>query len=277
MRIAVVVLSPNPDASSRVKAVLAVSKVLPGLNLMEYQVIEKGIVAQLLNPTYAAVATPKALSDLSIELNNFSQSFERVIFLKGENDPGVVEHSLLHELGHISYQQRYPEKVEQRQNFYQRLRNSLKDSNKISFLMSKVYSIVENDPKARVLLSLESDELYSNRFAYEYNTDKTAYAALAERELQIALKVWGKLDVGKQFDSAFHMVLVDLYMRVIQRTWVDRVPYMYKWMLPYTSGIVDAVDQEDPAKLFSRQILLFNAINRWMDVSEDEIRSAIRG
>jgi hypothetical protein len=37
------------------------------------------------------------------------------------------------------------------------------------------------------------------------------------------------------------------------------------------------VDQEDPSKLFSRQMLLFNAINRWMDVSEEEIRLAVRG
>jgi hypothetical protein len=251
--------------------------VLPGLSGLEYEVVEKGLITHLLNPTYAAVATPKVLSDLSAELGSLSQRFDKVIFIKGENDLGIVEHSLLHELGHISYQLTYPEKVNARQVFYQKLRQAVQKANRLSYLMSKVYSLLESDPRARVLLSLESDELYSNRFAYRHNTDRSAYVTLAERELQIALRAWNKMDIGRQFESAFHMVLVDLYMRVLDRSWVEGIPFMFRWLLPYTSTVVDAVDAEDPAALFTRQVLLFNAINRWIEITEDDIRQAVYG
>jgi hypothetical protein len=269
LRLAVVVVSPNPEAVSRVRAVLAVSKVLPGLELVECDVIDKGFVTHLFTPTYAAVASPHVLSDASSQLNDLSQKYDRVIFLRGDNDSGTVEHSLLHELGHVSYQQRYPEKVRDRQAFYQRVREAVNSNNKLSYLLAKAYTFTESNPKARVLLGLEADELYSNRFAYQYNTDKSAYTNLVNRELQIAVKAWSKLN--GYFDAAFHMVVMDLYTRVTGQSWLDSLPYRLRWMLPYTTKIVDAVDREDHKALFGRQLMLFNALNSWVELTEDEV------
>lgn len=268
MRIAVVVVSPTPEAVSRVKAVVAVSKVLPGLELVDCEVLDKGLITHLFAPTYAAVASPRALSEASSQLSELSR-YDRVIFVRGDNEPGIVEHSLLHELGHVSYQQRFPEKVKERQAFYQKIREAVGSNSKLSYLLSKVYSFVESNPKARVLLGLEADELYSNRFAYQYNTDKAAYSGLVNRELQIAMRVWGRPDGA--FDSAFHMVVIDLYSRVTGQRWVDSLPLRLRWMLPYTTKIVDAVDREDHTALFGRQLMLFNVVNGWLELSEEEL------
>lgn len=268
MKVAVVVVSPNPEAVSRVKAVVAVSKVLPGLELVDCEVIDRGFVTHLFTPTYAAVASARALSEASAQLNELSK-YDRVIFVRGDNEPGIVEHSLLHELGHVSYQQRFPEKVRERQSFYQKVRDAVGSNSKLSYLLSKVYSFTESNPKARVLLALEADELYSNRFAYQYNTDKSAYASLVNRELQIAVRVWGRLDGA--FDSAFHMVVMDLYTRVTGQRWTESLPPRLRWMLPYTTRVVDAVEREDHRALFARQLLLFNAVNGWVELSEEEL------
>ncbi|MEM0271723.1 MAG: hypothetical protein QW514_04160 [Thermoprotei archaeon] len=269
MKLAVVVVSPNPDAVSRVRAVLAVSKVLPGLELVECDVIDRGFVTHLFTPTYAAVASPHVLIDASSQLNDLSHNYEKAIFIRGDNDPGIIEHSLLHELGHVSYQQRFPEKVKQRQAFYQRVRQAVNSNNRLSYLLAKAYTFTESNPKARVLLGLEADELYSNRFAYQFNTDKAAYTNLVNRELQMAVKTWSKGD--GYFDAAFHMVVMDLYTRVTGQNWVDSLPYRLRWMLPYTVKIVDAVDKEDHVTLFGRQLLLLNALNSWVEITEEEL------
>lgn len=277
MNVGVIVLTPSSESLSRVKAVLKVANVLPGLDTSEFSVLESGIISQLMNPVYAAVATPKALGELSAEAAALSKNYDRVIFIKGENEPGIVEHSLLHELGHVSYQSLYPEKMARRQEFYSRLREAMRKSSMIGYVMGKVSSFVESNPKARVLLTMESDEMYANRFAYTHNTDKSAYSVLARRELQIALKFWEKRSAAQDFDAAFHLVLVDLYMRIINEPWQETVPYTYKWLIPYTTSIVDAVDFEDPVRLFSRQLLLFNAVNHWMNLSEKDVLDAVNG
>jgi PAS domain-containing protein len=269
LKLAVVIVSPNPDAVSRVKAVLAVSKVLPGLELVDCEAIDKGFVTHLFTPTYAAVASSRALSDASSQLNDLAEKYDRVIIVRGDNDPGIIEHSLLHELGHVSYYQRYPEKVRERQAFYQKVRDAVNSNSKLSYILAKTYSFTEANPKARVLLGLEADELYSNRFAYQYNTDKLAYTTLVNRELQMAVKTWAKMDGA--FDAAFHMVVMDLYTRVTNQRWIDSLPYRLRWMLPYTTRIVDAVDSEDHKALFGRQIMLFNAVNGWADITEEEL------
>jgi len=268
LRVAVVVVSPNPEAVSRVKAVLAVSKVLPGLELVDFEVVDRGLITHLFTPSYAAVASSRALNEAAAQLGELSK-YDRVIFVRGDNEPGVVEHSLLHELGHVSYQQRFPEKVKERQLFYQKVRDSVGRSSKLSYLLAKVYSYSESNPKAKVLLGLEADELYSNRFAYQNNTDKNVYPNLVQRELQIALKVWSRMN--GDFDSAFHMVVMDLYTRVTGQRWVESLPVRLRWMLPYTSKIVDAVDREDHKTLFGRQLILFNAINGWVEITEEEL------
>ncbi|MEM3670370.1 MAG: hypothetical protein QW767_01310 [Thermoprotei archaeon] len=271
MNIGVIVLSPTSESISRVKAVVSVAHVLPGLEDSQFGVIENGVMPQLLNPVYAAVATPNALSQLAEEATSLSKTYDKIIFIKGENEPAIVEHSVLHELGHVSYQSLFPEKVARRQRFYTDLKERTKRLSKLAYLMGKVYSVIGGNPKARVLLTLESDELYANRFAYTHNTDRSAYSTLARRELQIALKIWEKRSAGQQFEAAFHMVLVDLYMRILNESWYDFVPYSYKWLLPYTTSVVDAVDAENPEKLFARVLLLFNAVHNWVELTEDEL------
>jgi len=273
--IGVVLLADSPEISSRVQATLAVSRVLPGLSELRYEIVSKSIVARLLNPTYAAVATPKILEDASQEFAQLSKKFERVIFLRGDSDLGIVEHSLLHELGHISYFSLYPEKVEERRQFYSKLKKAIESNSKLSYLMTKAHSITEFNPKARVFLSLESDELYANRFAYNYNTDRLAYRRLMDRELFAAKKAWERFGFGNQFDIAFHMVIVDMHARVLDTPWLAELPAHHRWLLPYTTAVVDALDKEDAPALFARQLLLFNALNRWTETTEEEIKAAV--
>jgi len=275
LKIGVLLLSPTPEISSRVKATLAVSKVLPGLDSLEYNVLERSVATQILYPTYAAVASQRVLENVSQEFLEYSKRFEKVIFVKGDADLGVVEHTLLHELGHIAYQTLYPDKIERRRDFYTRLKEVVQKQGLVTYLLTRINRFAESNQKARVFMSLESDELFANRYAYTHNTDKTAYVKLVEREIAAAKSIWNALDYISRFDIGFHMVMVDMYSRVIERRWVDDLSSMHRWLVPYTMAVVDALDKEDHELLFARQLLLFNAVNGWMETSEEEIMRVI--